>query len=168
MRALGVHVKSVEKWADRVYAENDFGRSIATSVAGAVGLVVYIFFNDWVIAAFSSIITFPVIRIISSGVNEKFERKKKRTIEKEEAESLYNRLSSDEKNVIKSFVKAGGSVLTWNQMNNENVSSNGVESLIQRELIWTSMTADGMRETFALDSNVFDICNEKMSANKNS
>jgi ABC-type multidrug transport system fused ATPase/permease subunit len=161
-------VKTVEKWADRVYAENDFGRSIATSISGLIGLAVYLLSKDWVIAAFASIITFPVVRIIATGINEKVERNKKRKVEKEEAENLYNKLSADEKKVIQSFVMAGGSVLTWNQMNNQDVSSNGVESLIQREILWTSMTADGMRETFALDSNVFDICNEKMVLTKNS
>ncbi|MFT6925664.1 MAG: ABC-type multidrug transport system fused ATPase/permease subunit [Psychromonas sp.] len=161
-------MKTIEKWADRVYAENDFGRSIATSIAGLIGLGVYLLSKDWVIAAFASIITFPVIRIVATGINEKAERNKKRKIEKEEAENLYNKLSADEKNVIQSFLMAGGSVLTWTQMNNQNVSSNGIESLIQREILWTSMTADGMRETFALDSNVFDICNEKMGLTKSS
>jgi len=49
-------VNSIEKWADRVYSETDFGRSVATSVAGVIGLAVYLIFGDWVIAAFSSII----------------------------------------------------------------------------------------------------------------
>jgi len=31
-------MKTIEKWAERVYAENDFGRSIATSLSGAIGL----------------------------------------------------------------------------------------------------------------------------------
>ncbi|MGB5677906.1 MAG: hypothetical protein WBN36_08900, partial [Gammaproteobacteria bacterium] len=69
-------MKSIEKWAERVYAETDFGRSIAISVSGSVGLALYLTTNDWVIAAFSTIITFPIIRIISTGINEKFERKK--------------------------------------------------------------------------------------------
>ncbi|WP_394148025.1 hypothetical protein [Shewanella atlantica] len=161
-------MKTIEKWADRVYAENDFGRSMATSIAGLIGLVVYLLSKDWVIAAFASIITFPVIRIFASSFNEKVERNKKRKAEKEELENLYNKLSLDEKNVIESFVKAGGSVLTWTQMNNQDVSSSGVESLIQREILWTSYTADGMRETFVLDSNVFDICNKNMGLTKNS
>jgi len=161
-------VKTVEKWADRVYAENDFGRSIATSIAGLIGLVIYLLTKDWVISAFSSIIAFPLIRIVASSFNEKVERNKRRKVEKEEVENLYNKLSSDEKNVIQSFVNAGGSVLTWTQMNHLDVSSSGIESLIQRELLWTSSTADGMRETFALDLNVFDICNEKMESSKSS
>lgn len=161
-------MKTIEKWADRVYAETDFGRSVATSGAGIIGFVIYLIFNDWVIAAFSSIISFPIIRLISTGFHEKVDRHKKRAIEREEAEHIYNRLSEEEKEVIQAFVKAGGSVLTWSQMNNQPVSFAIIESLIQREVMWTSMTADGMRETFALDSAIFDIGNEMLDSNKNS
>jgi len=95
-------------------------------------------------------------------------RRKKRNIDKENARHIYEVLSDEEKEVINSYVRAGGSVLTWGQMNNQAVSSAAVESLIQREILWTSMTADGMRETFALDSNIFDIANEKHTESKSS
>ncbi len=161
-------MKSIEKWADRIYAENDFGRGIATSLSGAIGLIVYLVTTDWVIATFSTIISFPIIRIISTGINEKVERKKKRNIDKENALHIYENLSDQEKEVINLYVNAGGSVLTWGQMNNQSASSSTVESLIQREILWTSMTADGMGETFVLDSNIFDIANEKCTTNKSS
>ncbi|WP_112053513.1 hypothetical protein [Onishia taeanensis] len=154
-------MKSIEKWADRVYAENDFGRSLATSLSGLIGLVVYLLTNDWVIAAFSTIISFPIIRLVSTGINEKIERNKQRNISKEKSLNTYKKFSTEEKEVIASYVKSGGSVLTWGQMNNEAVSSAAVESLIQREVLWASMSADGMRETFALDSEIFDIANEQ-------
>jgi ABC-type multidrug transport system fused ATPase/permease subunit len=154
-------VNSIEKWAERVYAENDFGRSVAISVSGLIGLLVYLLTADWVIAAFSTIISFPIIRLVSTGLNEWFKRKKQRNIERENASHLFAKLSDEEKEVIKAFVRAGGSVLTWVQMNNEPVSSAAIESLIQREAVWTSITADGMRETFALNSHLFDIGNEK-------
>lgn len=153
-------MKSIEKWADRVYAENDFGRSVATSLSGLIGLVVYLSTNDWVIAVFSTIISFPIIRLVSTGINEKVERKRQRNISKEKSRHIFENLNSEEKEVVALYVKAGGSVLTWGQMNNEAVSSAAVESLIQREILWTSMTADGMRDTFALDSEIFDIANE--------
>ena len=56
-------MKTVEKWADRVYAENDFGRSIATSIAGLIGLTVYLLAKDWVISASVSYthLTLPTI-----------------------------------------------------------------------------------------------------------
>ena len=161
-------MKAIEKWADRVYSETDFGRSIATSGAGIVGLGTYLFFNDWVIAAFSAIISFPIIRLVSTGIHEKVNRRKKHVIEREEAEHIYKRLSEGEKEVVQAFVKAGGSVLTWSQMNNQSVSSASIESLIQREVLWTSVTADGTRETFALSSAIYDIGNEEAQSRKNS
>lgn len=160
-------MKAIEKWADRVYSETDFGRSIATSGAGIIGLATYLFFNDWVIAAFSSIISFPIIRLISSGLHEKANRRRKHVVEREEAEHIYKRLSAGEKEVVRAFVNAGGSVLTWGQMNKQSVSSASIESLIQREVLWTSVTADGMRETFALNSAIYDIGNEEAQS-KNS
>ncbi len=161
-------MKSIEKWADRVYAETDFGRSIATSLSGLVGLALYLVTNDWVIAAFSAIIAFPIIRIVSTGINEKLERKKKIKVDEENAQETYDRLSDEEKEVINSYVMAGGSVLTWGQMNKQAVSFSAIESLLQREILWTSMTADGLTETFALDSNIFDIANAKQSTSKSS
>ena len=123
--------------------------------------MIYIAFHDWVIAAFSSIISFPIIRLVSTGLHEKANRHQKRTIERDEAEHIYSRLSEGEKEVVRAFVNAGGSVLTWSQMNNQTVSFSSIESLIQREVLWTSVTADGMRETFALNSAIFDIGNKK-------
>ena len=159
-------MKTIDKWAERVYAVSDFGRSVATSLSGAIGLVVYLATDDWVVAAFSTIISFPIIRIVSTGINEKVERRKQRNIGNENALHIYEVLSDEEKEVINSYVIAGGSVLTWGQMNNQAVSSAAIESLIQREIIWTSVTADGVRETFALDSNIFDIAIKKYNESK--
>ncbi len=153
-------MNSFEKWAERVYSENDFGRSIATSISGVIGMIVYLYVDDWVIAFFSILISFPITRLISTGLHEKKERKKQRTIEKEDALHIFEHLSDEEKAVIQTYVNAGGSVLTWGQMNNQPVASAAVESLIQREILWTSVTVDG-RETFALDSKIFDIGNAK-------
>jgi hypothetical protein len=63
-------MKSIEKWADRVYIENNFDISIAISLTGLLGLVIYLLTNDWVIAAFSTLIAFLLVRLISTGVNE--------------------------------------------------------------------------------------------------
>ena len=160
-------MQELNKWADRVYAENDFGRSISTSISGIIGLITYLYTEDWILTVLSLIIFFPIFRIISSGLHEKYQRKKQRNFKKEDAEYIYNRLTDEEKDVVLAFVRAGGSVLTWRQMNEESVSLAGGESLQQRELLWTSMTADGMRETFVLDSDIFDIAYEKFNKDKN-
>lgn len=150
-------MKTLDKWAERIYAETDVGRSVATSVAGVVGLSAYLFSSDWVIAVFSAVIAFPLVRLVATGLHARAVRRAQGRMELEEAERIYARLSEDEKTAVQAFVQAGGSVLTWAQVNQLGLPGTGVESLIQREVVWTSTTADGMRETFALDSAVFDV-----------
>ncbi|HKK57112.1 hypothetical protein [Marinobacter sp.] len=150
-------MKTLDKWAERIYAETDVGRSIATSVTGVVGLSVYLLSSDWVIAVFAAVIAFPLVRLAATGLHARAVRRAQGRMELEEAERVYGRLSEHEKAVVQAFVQTGGSVLTWGQVNQLGLPGNGIESLIQREVAWTSMTADGMRETFALDSAIFDV-----------
>lgn len=149
-------MNAVERLAERVYIETDFGRSIATTLAGIIGLGVYLAYGDWVIAAFSSIISFPIVRLIASSLHDRVTRKKTRRTEREEAEYRYGQMSADEKEVVQYFVEQGGSVVTWSQINNSQLNMSAIESLIQRGLLSTSVTSDGMRETFVLDVAMFD------------
>ena len=150
-------MSSIEKWAERVYAETDFGKSIATSLSGVVGLVVYLLLGDWAIAAFAAIIFFPVARLTATAIHARFSRNASRRARRNEAEHVFGSLSDEEKAVVSEFVGVGGCVLTWSQTNKSPISSAAIESLIQRELLSTSMTADGMRETFVLDPALFEI-----------
>lgn len=159
-------MQTLDKWAERIYAESDVGRSIATSVAGIVGLSSYLFLADWVIAVFLSIIAFPLVRLIATGVHARAVRREQSLMELAEAERIYSRLSEEERTVVLAFVRAGGSVLTWDQVNRLGLPASGVESLVQREMVWPSMTADGMRETFAMDSSLFDIGQKKEAHEK--
>ena len=150
-------MKALDKWAERIYAETDVGRSIASSVAGVMGLSVYLLSSDWVIALFSAVIAFPLVRLVATGFHARAVRRAQVQMELEEADRIYSRLSEHEKIVVRAFVQAGGSVLTWRQVNQLDLPGNGIESLIQREVAWASTTADGMRETFALHSAIFDV-----------
>ena len=150
-------MSQINSWIERVYGETDFGRSVATSLAGIVGLAIYLAFGDWIVAAFSAVIAFPIARLASTGLYEKVRRGSSRRLETERARIAYEGLSPEEKNVVAAFAKAGGSVLTWSQANHLELSAPAIESLVQRELIGTSVTADGMRETFVLDTALFDI-----------
>lgn len=145
-----------DKWIERVYGETDFGRSIATSLAGVVGLIVYLTVGDWVVSAFAAVIAFPIARLLSTWLYEKFRSAESRRLEREQARVAFHSLSSEEKRVVSAFVEAGGAVLTWSQANSLGLSGPAIESLINRDLISTSMTADGMRETFVLDVAMFD------------
>ncbi len=73
---LGADMSALDKWIERVYVETDFGRSVATSVTGIIGLSVYLISKDWVVALFSSVIIFPIVRIVATGFHEKANRKK--------------------------------------------------------------------------------------------
>jgi hypothetical protein len=154
-------MKEVDKWIDRIYAETDFGRAVATSLAGSVGLTTYLLSNDAITSAFSFIISFPIFRLVASWLHGKADRAAKRKIKKEETEIIFSRLSNDEKDVVLAFVEAGGCVLTWSQVNKLSISSTAIESLIQRDLLGTSMTADSTRETFVLDTALFDVAQSK-------
>lgn len=149
-------MSSIEKWAERIYAETDFGKSVATSLAGVIGLVVYLLVGDWAIAAFATLIFFPVARLTATAIHAWFARNASRRARRNEAEHVFSTLSSEEQAVVAEFVKVGGCVMTWSQANRSPISSSAIESLIQRELLSTSMTADGMRETFVLDPALFE------------
>ncbi|WP_437644274.1 hypothetical protein [Sorangium sp. So ce362] len=149
-------MNNLDKLVERLYSETDFARSIATSVAGIVGLVIYLVQRDWVIAAFSAVIVFPVVRLASARIHERRQRAEKRRMNREDAAENYSRLSEHEQAVVQAFVEAGGAVLTWSQVNALELRGPAIESLIHRELLGTSMTADGMRETFVLDPGLFE------------
>lgn len=149
-------INRIMKWIERIYSETDFGRSIATTVAGIIGLIVYIKFNDWVIAAFSLIISFPLFRLIASRLHKKIDQKEQERLTQERIDNFYKNLSDVEKEVVQGFVENGSCVMTWSQFNQSNLPSAGSESLIQRGVLDTSMTADAMRETFVLDDAIFD------------
>lgn len=150
-------IKMWDKWAERIYSETDLGRSIATTCAGIIGLFLYLLTSDIAIAGFSALILFPVIRVIASKAHNKTELLEKLKEQEDGLQKLYDRLSPEEKKVVSVFVGAGGSVMTWGQINKSETQFSAIESLIQRGLLHTSATADGCRETFVLDQDIFDM-----------
>lgn len=150
-------MSAFEKWIDRVYAETDVGRSVATSLAGLVGLGVYLFRGDWVIAAFASVIMFPVARLAASAIHHRFAGDTVQAAHRQWAERTYNALSDEELKAVDVFVKAGACVLTWRQFNRSDASGNALESLMRRDALTASIMADGGSESFVLDTDLFDV-----------
>ncbi|MGL5418739.1 MAG: hypothetical protein ACRDA9_04735 [Plesiomonas shigelloides] len=150
-------MNSVEKWAEKIYDETDFGKSISVSISGAIGLSVYFWLSDWVVAAFSTIIVFPLFRILTGSLHARYVRHSSHQRVIDEANIIYNKLCDDELDVVKEFVLAGGCVLTWSQVNRLPISSASIETLLQRGVLHSSVMADGMTESFVLDTNIFDI-----------
>ena len=149
-------VNAISGWLVRIYGEDDFGRNVATSAAGAIALIAYLAFRDWVMAALAMVIAFPIARLIATELHDRRTRLAEARSSKEDAERLWNQLSAEERQVVGAFVLAGGCVLTWRQMNEAAVAISAVESLVARDLLGTSVMVDGFGETFVLDPDLFD------------
>lgn len=150
-------MSAIGSWLERVYTETDVARGLATSVSGIVGLIVYLVVEDWVVAALSLVIVFPVARVTTGWLHARANRRIERRLKEEEARELLEGLSEAERAVVAAFVDAGGTVLTWSQTNRLGLGGSAFESLMSRGLIRTSITADAMRETFVLDAEIFNI-----------
>ena len=111
----------------------------------------YLWRGDGVIAAFVTIIVFPIARILGAAIHSRWKQSQ------DPMKGLFESLGSEEKAVVRGFVSHGGTVMTWREADRSNpVSGAGIESLIARDLMHTSVRADGMRETFVLDAQLFD------------
>ena len=148
---------NLDRWAARVYDENDIGRGIATTLAAVGGLSTYLYWGDWVVAAFVAIIVFPVSRIATSAIHSRWARSRERRRTKGQMEDLFESLGSEERATVQAFVWHGGSVMTWSECNHSShVSVAGIESLLNRDLVYMTMTADLASEAFSLDTQLFD------------
>lgn len=152
---------NLDRWAERIYTERDFGRSVATSVSGVVGLLIYLAAKDWVIAAFSTIIAFPMVRLAASAAHSAYSRKELSRSAQEKGQELYERLSDEEKEVLREFVRCGGSVMSWSHANRVGLAESGVASLMQRDILYTTMSPDGMREAFGIKIEMFDVAQKE-------
>lgn len=147
----------LDRWIERVYSERDIGRGIATSIAGAAGLVTYLVWKDAVIAVFVAVILFPVGRILGSELHSSWNRSQARRRGTRDLEDAFNELGSKERSVVDAFVQHGGSVITWRECNAlPGFSHTGIEALRSRDLVTVGVMADGMTETFVLDQRFFD------------
>ena len=107
----------IGRWLDRVYAENDFERNLATSVAGFVGLLTYLKLEDGVTAVFAAVIAFPLVKIVSGSIRTRWNRSQERRRTRDEIKRLFDSLGSEERIVVQAFVRQGGVVITWQECN---------------------------------------------------
>jgi hypothetical protein len=151
-----------------IYVEQDFGRSIATTMAGVVGLAAYLFSSDWVIALFAAIIAFPVCRVVSSALHSRWKQKHAELIKRLQAEELFRRFSPEERQVIEFFVRAGGACVSWSYVNNSEhpFPRPALNSLMARDIVHTSVMEDGMTESFVLDIDTYDMAQRVLGDQK--
>lgn len=143
------------KLFDKVYAERDFSINVAIFVAGLAGMSCYLVLHDSVLTLFAFIISFPIVKIIAGGWHQRIMARKSKAAAEQQLAALYDSLTDSEKDVVQHFVAHGGAVMTWGQMNRLDDPQIGVESLARRGLLCTSVSVDGMRETFELDLTLF-------------
>ena len=156
----------LNRWVERVYNESDPGRGIGTSAAGTTGLTAYLYWEDWVVAGFVTIIVFPIGRILASAIHSHWKQSRERNRSMDQLKDVFDKFGSEERAVIQAFIRHGGSVITWEECyQSPHFSDAGIESLRNRGLMRASMTADGMTPTFVLDTQLFDDA-QKASPNQ--
>ena len=146
-------IKPVNKWAERIYAETDFGRNIAVSGAGLVALAIYLVFSDGIIALCALVIVFPLLRVVSTSLHERSSIRANRRVALEKAEREYARLGHGEKSVLDAFLLSGTCVLTWRQTWELGAHPSSVESLVERGFV----KKDQECEMYILDTALFDV-----------
>jgi hypothetical protein len=156
--------KKLDRLASAIYSEDAIGRGIGTSLAGLAGLLAYIYGQDWVVAAFTALIAFPIGRIAAKAVHSGWQERAKRRLERRSAAEQLSRLSREEVRVLKFFVESGGSCVTWGMVNRSSLSVPAIESLSRRGLLECSVALDGMTETFVLDTEAFGLALRAFSA----
>ena len=141
-----------DRWFELIYTEKDFGRSIATAIAGVAGLGWYLFDKDWVVAAFIAIIVFPPARILASFIRDRLIQKRG-GVNEQYLKNLFENLGSEERATVVAFVYFGDIVMKRDQINATEV---GIESLIHRGLVQRSIAYDSMDQILILNSQIFN------------
>ena len=125
-----------DRWAERVYNESDFGKSIATTAAGTASLASYLYWHDWVVSVCIGIIVFPVGRILASAIHSHWAQSREKFYNRDQMKELFDSLGREEKDVVQAFVWHGSTSITWSQVNKSwNFPSSGIDSLVYRGLI---------------------------------
>ncbi len=153
------------RWIERIYTEGGFERNLATSVAGVVGLLIYLQLDDSVTAAFAALIAFPLVKIVAAPIRSRWIRSQERRRSQDAIRDLFDSLGSEERAVVQAFVWHGGVAVAWGESDRfGQFSVTGVESLSNRGLLRSSFTEDGMAETFVLDTELFDYARTVLPA----
>lgn len=142
-----------------LYTEQDFDRSVGTSVAGASGLLTYVFSGDWVLAVFAAVTVFPLSRLIARITHLRWEANARKLLEQREVEMQLAKFSAREREVLRFFVDSGGCCVSISLVNNSSrpFPRSALNSLMERGLVQTTWMEDGMSEGFSLDVDTFDL-----------
>ena len=147
---------NLDHWANKIYAEKDFGRSVSRPSGSCGPRCTYLLSRDWVMSAFVTIIVFPLFRVVASAVHRRWKETHNQKLQTLAAQKSFEKFSLEEKKVIKAFVEAGGAALSYSQINRADVAKSAVESLVLRGILFNTVLSDGA-EAFVMKTEVFDM-----------
>lgn len=154
----------LERIIERIYEETDIARSIATSLAGLFGLFAYMLWQDWVIALLAIVISFPILRVLCKLVETRSIKHREIRFAEEAERRLLDSFSEQELDVVKKFVKNGGSVLSFSIIERKGIFLDdvGTRSLMNRDFLRQDVIGD-IREGLVLDTELFDVARKHLS-----
>lgn len=160
--------QKIEELISTIYSEQDFSRSIATTLAGVAGLMAYLLLADVVISVFVSVIAFPLIRILAHPLNQLLQKNQVRESGKERQKGIWASLSPKEKGVLSVFVETGSSVISVDHdiYLNPQYTPAAVKSLANRDFLKINESESGQRKELILNPDIFDIAQAFCLVNK--
>ena len=133
--------------------ERDPVRAITLGVAMVVGVTSYYLSDDYVVGAGTFLATF----LLGWGFAEPIRKRLQQWRRKRRMKALFESLGRVERTVVEDFVHWGGCVIECkDSFDRSDFSGSGIESLASRGLLQYDTTADGYRETYALDKDLYD------------
>ncbi|WP_299769024.1 hypothetical protein [uncultured Pseudoteredinibacter sp.] len=147
----------LDKWAGRIYEEEDFGKNIAISIAGIIGLTIYLIQSDFVLAAFITIIVFPPVKILLRHFESKYTKRREAErldSQKKELVKVVENLTGQERRVIHEFVKYKSAVISneYLSVNSIHMPDGATKSL--RERGYLKVESYGTPQDFDLKLNI--------------
>ena len=137
-----------------IYNEKDTATLASCFVGAIFFLISYLLFRDIWVSSPMCVIGFTLAKIIVGHVLIPHLQNKHKS--HNELQKL-NKLSDSEKISISLFVENGSCSIPVKMARN---CMEGIYSLEARELLRTSMSPDGVSETFVLDERIFELANE--------
>lgn len=150
----------------RMWDEENRGKLIAISVALTAGLIAVLHFGDWdsfsiwsalILGCVVVIIVFPVATIVATALHASWKQSRGRRRSRDKMKKLFENLGGEEEAAIQQCVFRGTSVIRLVEINNsQDLTYEGFESLINRDLAQLTSTALGVKDAYALDTELFN------------
>ena len=146
-----------------IYEEYRPAKGVATSAALVAGLVTYHCLDDPVTGVGVGIAFFAAGWVSAEPVSKWLTARSQERRQRQRTKSSYKNLGHGERTVVEGFVRLGGCVIECkDSYQRSDFPGNGIESLASKGLLQYSTTADGYRETYALDRHLYDYARTQL------